>query len=789
MHAVKYLLPALLFLWPACSGPDVIFEGDVLDSSTDRLIDDTGGADIPAVDLPPAEGEDRCTLPPGAEYACTTESASSYELPWIEDELIRKSIRTNPNNLSVAYSADGTLYLQHYTRTGLDGGDDRVSCHNSNSEYPSITWTGSRIAVAYSDDRSGISRIHYSALDENGKPLGIDTYYNPDDEIRADYPEIGWNGSDLGILWSRSYEYMQSVYMRRIDGDGELIGDKINICGGSILGCSAMGDMIWDGNRWAVAWSMTESSDTKVRFGTVSRSLVPTGERVDVSPGFKKAKWPRIAFNGSHYGIAFLQKDSDEGSYGLAFSSVTLQSEFVAAPTVIPFVGETLPPSIAHDESGFVIAYALEGGSLSNCTNNVVKVDFNGTIFWGPYRLSSTEGDCTMGKRYSDLIWRNGMVYVIYSTLEGLFLQKLTAHGELVGEATIIEGSDTVSGMIAEPEIIEVDLGFAVVWEQNNPKDIYLVVLDEEGRPKGRKQAVVPDSYDFGFPVVADGVEEFLLWSATMDQFRLPYLSSLPARDQDLHCAFPSLWPHGTEGRVIDASCTSEGCLAAFMEKDTADVKLLWQSGDETAETASVDVLNERPDNPAFLTRNIDSVPTDHGIVVAWSTGRNLMAGRIGFDGVLAGTGMIFSGPEDSIISGTQIHRLGEGYMVSWTRCSISLPSCELHVVKIMGNEDGFTVMAAAVIPTGPGNRMIDYDLDAVGSPVFVALHTQDSDGVQWTKVIRLLQASDTAFETELMLELPCHEAEEVILQRFEDNLLIGFHSGPMLEWVPIRCD
>ena len=116
MHAIKRLLPALLFILPACSGSDILVVGEAQDSSTDRRVDDTGGTDIPAVDLLPVEGEDRCTPPSGVEYSCSTESASSYDLPWIEGELIRKSIRTNPNNLSVAYSADGTHYLQHTTR-------------------------------------------------------------------------------------------------------------------------------------------------------------------------------------------------------------------------------------------------------------------------------------------------------------------------------------------------------------------------------------------------------------------------------------------------------------------------------------------------------------------------------------------------------------------------------------------------------------------------------------------------------------------------------------------------
>ncbi|CAN5444547.1 hypothetical protein BH09MYX1_BH09MYX1_04350 [soil metagenome] len=183
-----------------------------------------------------------------------------------------------------------------------------------------VVWTGDRYGVVWADRRDGNFEIYFALLDKDGKKLA------PGDEritVKPGfsiYPSLTWTGQEFVLVWQDEVNNDQfTILGQRIDLDGHLIGDIVNITPGL---AGDQGPTIAAGRReLGLTWVRGDANDHRVMFQPLTFTLNAKAFPIDLTPGALQGVSPTLVFNRSSYVAAFFDPRSGKRAvYGAVVS-------------------------------------------------------------------------------------------------------------------------------------------------------------------------------------------------------------------------------------------------------------------------------------------------------------------------------------------------------------------------------------------------------------------------------------------------------------------------------------
>jgi hypothetical protein len=146
---------------------------------------------------------------------------------WSDDTTFRggwkPDISVSGNNIHVAYCGDrdgnGEIYYKRSTDGGISWEDDiRLTINDSTSTDPSIATAGDTVYLVWCDTRDGNSEIYYKYSNDNGLSWGFDSRLT-NDTCQSLYPSVSVSGGRIHVVWTDRRDGNYEIYYKRTDMD------------------------------------------------------------------------------------------------------------------------------------------------------------------------------------------------------------------------------------------------------------------------------------------------------------------------------------------------------------------------------------------------------------------------------------------------------------------------------------------------------------------------------------------------------------------------------------------
>ena len=146
----------------------------------------------------------RLTNDPAASYSpSVTVSNSAVHVVWMEGR-----------------DANWEIYYKHSTDGGVGwGADIRLTNDPANSQYPSVTVTGSAVHVAWQDFRDGNWEIYYKRSQDEGSNWGADLQLTNAPALST-FPSVTVSGSIVHVVWYDLRDGNYEIYHKRSTDGG-----------------------------------------------------------------------------------------------------------------------------------------------------------------------------------------------------------------------------------------------------------------------------------------------------------------------------------------------------------------------------------------------------------------------------------------------------------------------------------------------------------------------------------------------------------------------------------------
>ena len=184
-------------------------------------------------------------------------------------------------------------------------GPIRLTSATGDSINPSFVWTGSNYGVVWSDARDGNkTEIYFAMIDKDGNKVTTDTRITNTPTLVSAYPDIVWNGSGFGIVYTEYDDVLSvngSINFVRIDIAGAKIGDVVEI---TDVVVDSRPRIAWNGNGYGIIWRTPQNTTAKTYFSFVNAdgSILTNQERVVSDPASEQT---RIIWDGTYFGIVY----------------------------------------------------------------------------------------------------------------------------------------------------------------------------------------------------------------------------------------------------------------------------------------------------------------------------------------------------------------------------------------------------------------------------------------------------------------------------------------------------
>ena len=191
------------------------------------------------------------------------------------------------------------------------GSDVMVASATGESRNPSLVRAGSRLAVAWQDNRDGNNEIYFQELNLDGTPLGsaVRVTSDPEDSVGV---SLAWSGSEYGLAWFTLRDG-GSVYFARLDGSGVRIGSDVSVSPASDVSSHNYVEngaaLVWEAglSAYGVAWILqgAPGNDLAVFFARLAPDGVMIGTDLPVSASSDDKVQPALAFGSATWLVAW----------------------------------------------------------------------------------------------------------------------------------------------------------------------------------------------------------------------------------------------------------------------------------------------------------------------------------------------------------------------------------------------------------------------------------------------------------------------------------------------------
>jgi hypothetical protein len=226
------------------------------------------------------------------------------------------------------------IYMARVLGDGsLADGDTRVTNVIYFSLYPSLAWTGSEYAVAWHDQRSAdfnwTPEIYFLRMSGTGDELMAETRVTNADRDST-YPSLVYTGSEYALAWSdsRAGGDRFEIYFVRLGSDGAPLSAEVLVS--DTAGASRHPSLVFTGDGFALAWRDDVDGNNEIYFARLDMSGNRLGEVVRLTDSPEDSMAPCLSFNGTDLGLAWY--DIRDGRPGVFFARVGLDGGMPAGP-------------------------------------------------------------------------------------------------------------------------------------------------------------------------------------------------------------------------------------------------------------------------------------------------------------------------------------------------------------------------------------------------------------------------------------------------------------------------
>ncbi len=329
------------------------------------------------------------------------------------------------------------------------GTDVRVTSDPNYSAAPSIAWSGETYGIAWFDGRDGNYEIYFARLDSAGSKIGPDQRITDNPGVSS-APSIVWTGAEYGLAWSDNRDGNFEVYFKRLDAAGNALTGDIRLT--NAPGDSLNVSLVSTGTGYGLAWEdMRDGGNDEIYFARLDTAGSKIGADVRITNQPNLSNSPSIVWNGSGYGLAFL--DNRNGGYGdvyfvsvsAAGSKIGLETRVTSSSTV------STGPRLVWNGAGYGVAWGDNRNGL-NANIFFARLDPSGARLGGDVQV---DVDSTTWSILPSLVW-NGVEFGVswQDFRDGnweIYFIGLTAQGVRIGGDFRLTNAPEESG---DPQLI-----------------------------------------------------------------------------------------------------------------------------------------------------------------------------------------------------------------------------------------------------------------------------------------------------------------------------------------------
>ena len=187
-----------------------------------------------------------------------------------------------------------------------------INLSASTTYYYVVSSTDSNNNTATSSQQSFITLPIY------WKPQIVGPYT----DYRPNYtPQKEWNGSEYGVVWHDSRAGNNEIYFVKRDANGNNLTNEVRIT--NDLADSYYPRIAWNGSEFGVVWQDDRDRDElfKLYFARISNDAVKLTDDIKIVNGTTQAGGQKVVWTGSKYGVAYYNGDSGVNEIYLALVS------------------------------------------------------------------------------------------------------------------------------------------------------------------------------------------------------------------------------------------------------------------------------------------------------------------------------------------------------------------------------------------------------------------------------------------------------------------------------------
>lgn len=184
--------------------------------------------------------------------------------------------------------------------------DTQLTSAAGSSADPLIVWTGAEFGITWRDGRSGVGEIYFMRVDADGNKIGGDLQVSTSSGVSLH--SFVWADGEFGVAWNESADGGDQLFFTRIDASGNLIpGSERQI---TTFGTNQMPSLVWTGTEYGLVW-VYGATPTSMRFIRLDAAGNVLGEveELETIYDFNGTYAPRMVWTGREFGIAFVDGD------------------------------------------------------------------------------------------------------------------------------------------------------------------------------------------------------------------------------------------------------------------------------------------------------------------------------------------------------------------------------------------------------------------------------------------------------------------------------------------------
>jgi hypothetical protein len=275
----------------------------------------------------------------------------------------------------------------------------------------SLVWAGTGYGIAWADERDGDREIYFSRLDAMGNPLGAIQQVTSDTFLSSG-PSLVWTGTEYAVAWSNGWMVIGpfdsgiSIYFARIDAAGNKIGFDRVVRHGYLCWRPSL---VWTGSEYGVAWYEERVvGDWDIYFGRVDAAGNNIGLSTRVTSEPSDASFPSLVWNGNEYAVAW--HDSRHTEREIYFVRIDAAGTKIGSDMRVTSSTETSEsPSLVWRDTEYGVSWA----DRRNGTDDVyfARIDVSGNKVGPDVRVTSVEPALAIDPA---LVWTGGEYGVVY---------------------------------------------------------------------------------------------------------------------------------------------------------------------------------------------------------------------------------------------------------------------------------------------------------------------------------------------------------------------------------------